>query len=33
VLPSGFMASPAASGKSLYLRTRTDLYRIETAKK
>jgi outer membrane protein assembly factor BamB len=32
VLPSGFMASPAASGKSLYLRTRTDLYRIETAK-
>ena len=28
-LPSGFMASPAASGKSLYLRTRNDLYRIE----
>jgi len=29
VLASGFMASPAASGKALYLRTKTDLYRIE----
>ncbi len=29
VLASGFMASPAASGKSLFLRTKTDLYRIE----
>jgi outer membrane protein assembly factor BamB len=28
-LPNGFMSSPAASGKALYLRTRTDLYRIE----
>jgi outer membrane protein assembly factor BamB len=28
-LASGFMASPAASGKALYLRTKTDLYRIE----
>lgn len=29
MLASGFMASPAASGKALYLRTKTDLYRIE----
>ena len=28
-LPDGFMASPAALGKALYLRTRTHLYRIE----
>ena len=28
-LASGFMASPAVSGKALYLRTKTDLYRIE----
>lgn len=28
-LPDGFMASPAAAGKALYLRTRTALYRIE----
>lgn len=28
-LSGGFMASPAVSGKSLYLRTKTDLYRIE----
>ena len=28
-LTSGFMASPAVSGKALYLRTKTDLYRIE----
>ncbi len=31
LLASGFMASPAASGKSLYLRTKTDLYRIENS--
>ena len=30
-LPSGFMASPAVSGKALFLRTRTDLYRIEAS--
>jgi outer membrane protein assembly factor BamB len=29
-LPSGFMASPAVSGKALFLRTKTDLYRIES---
>jgi outer membrane protein assembly factor BamB len=29
-LASGFMASPAVSGKALYLRTRTHLYRAET---
>jgi outer membrane protein assembly factor BamB len=29
-LPDGFMASPAVSGKSLVLRTRTHLYRIES---
>ena len=28
-LESGFMASPAVAGKSLYLRTKTHLYRIE----
>ena len=28
-LPGGFMASPAISGKALYLRTKTHLYRIE----
>jgi outer membrane protein assembly factor BamB len=27
--PDGFMASPAVSGKALYLRTRTHLYRVE----
>ncbi|EDY18230.1 Pyrrolo-quinoline quinone [Chthoniobacter flavus Ellin428] len=27
--PDGFMASPAVSGKALYLRTKTTLYRIE----
>ena len=27
--PDGFMASPAVSGKSLYLRTKTALYRID----
>lgn len=27
--PDGFMASPAVSGKALYLRTKTALYRIE----
>jgi outer membrane protein assembly factor BamB len=30
-LSNGFMASPAVSGKAFYLRTKTDLYRIETA--
>lgn len=30
-LDSGFMASPAASDNSLYLRTRTHLYRIDNA--
>lgn len=28
-LASGFMASPAASGKAFYLRTKTHLYRVE----
>jgi outer membrane protein assembly factor BamB len=28
-LPDGFMASPAVSGRALYLRSRTALYRIE----
>ena len=28
-LASGFMASPAAEGKALYLRTKTHLYRVE----
>jgi len=28
-LADGFMASPAASGKSFYLRTRAALYRVE----
>ena len=27
--PDGFMSSPAVSGKALYLRTRTSLYRVE----
>ena len=27
--PAGFMASPAVSGKSLILRTKTHVYRIE----
>ena len=26
----GFLASPAVSGKALFLRTKTSLYRIET---
>lgn len=30
-LASGFMASPAVSGKAFFLRTRTHLYRIESA--
>jgi outer membrane protein assembly factor BamB len=29
VLDDGFMASPAADGRALYLRTRTHVYRIE----
>jgi outer membrane protein assembly factor BamB len=29
-LAGGFMASPAVSGKSLFLRTRTHLYRVES---
>ena len=29
-LDSGFMASPAASGKAFYLRTKTHLYRVES---
>jgi len=29
-LESGFMASPAVSGNALFLRTKTDLYRIES---
>jgi outer membrane protein assembly factor BamB len=29
-LDAGFMASPAADGKALYLRTRTHLYRVES---
>lgn len=28
-LPNGFMASPAVSGRALFLRTKTDLYRVE----
>jgi outer membrane protein assembly factor BamB len=28
-LDEGFMASPAVSGKALFLRSRTDVYRIE----
>jgi outer membrane protein assembly factor BamB len=31
-LANGFMASPAVSGKAFYLRTRTHLYRIESAR-
>ncbi|MBN2506074.1 MAG: PQQ-binding-like beta-propeller repeat protein [Verrucomicrobia bacterium] len=30
-LDSGFMASPAASGKAFYLRTKTHLYRVESS--
>jgi outer membrane protein assembly factor BamB len=30
-LADGFMASPAVSGKSFFLRTRTSLYRVESA--
>jgi outer membrane protein assembly factor BamB len=30
-LAGGFMASPAVSGKALYLRTKTHLYRIESS--
>lgn len=33
VLDDGFMASPAASGRALFLRTKTHLYRIEDANK
>jgi outer membrane protein assembly factor BamB len=29
IFPDGFMSSPAVSGKALYLRTRTNLYRVE----
>ena len=29
LFPDGFMASPAVSGKSLYLRSRTSLYRFD----
>ena len=29
-LADGFMASPATSGKGLFLRTRTHLYRVES---
>ena len=29
-LANGFMASPAVSGRAFYLRTKTDLYRIES---
>jgi len=29
-LANGFMASPAVDGKALYLRTKTDLYRVES---
>ena len=32
-LDNGFMSSPAVAGAALYLRTRTDLYRIEEAGK
>jgi len=28
-LDEGFMASPAVSGKAMFLRTKTHLYRIE----
>jgi outer membrane protein assembly factor BamB len=30
-LPAGFMASPAVDGKSLFLRTKTHLYRVEAS--
>jgi hypothetical protein len=29
-LAGGFMASPAAAGKALFLRTKTHLYRVES---
>jgi outer membrane protein assembly factor BamB len=29
-LPNGFMASPAVDGRALILRTKTDLYRVQT---
>lgn len=32
-LDAGFMASPAADGKALFLRTRTHLYRVEAARR
>jgi hypothetical protein len=32
-LEDGFMASPAVAGKSLFLRTRSALYRIEQSAK
>jgi outer membrane protein assembly factor BamB len=32
-LDNGFMASPAVAGDALFVRTRTDVYRIEEAKK
>ena len=32
-LPNGFMASPAVAGRALILRTKTDLYRIESEKR
>jgi hypothetical protein len=28
-LANGFMSSPAVSGKAFFLRTKTDLYRVE----
>jgi hypothetical protein len=31
VLDSGFMASPAVSGRTLFLRTKEALYRIESS--
>ena len=30
-LDAGFMASPAVDGRALYLRTKSHLYRIESA--
>ena len=29
-LANGFMASPAVDGRAFYLRTKTDLYRVES---
>jgi outer membrane protein assembly factor BamB len=29
IMPSGIMATPAIAGKAMFLRTKTDLYRIE----